>query len=159
MTELKEEIRRLESLLAARTGGTVPTFTAPTAGSVRDEVAATQARIAEIDDPRLDFERGQVEALLRRRTGLVQRIDAARIELDTAQAAFQERYSVISPPQLPKGPLRPLGLILWVAGVVGGILAAIGATALYDVYSGRVNERWQVERDLGLIVLAETRKP
>jgi uncharacterized protein involved in exopolysaccharide biosynthesis len=158
VSELTEEIRRLEALLSQRLGVSSIPSRPFSAGSAQDELAATQARIAEIDDPRLDYERGQIEALLRRRANLVQRIDAARIELDTARAAFEERYKVISPPLMPKGPLRPLGLILWILGVVGGVMAAIVASAAYDLYQGRITERWQVERGLGLVVLAETRK-
>lgn len=158
VAELKEEIRKLEALLSQRIGpGNVPRAPVNT-GAVQEELAATQARISEIDDPRLDYERGQIEALLRRRASLVQRIDAARIELDTAQAAFQERYSMISPPQMPKGPLKPLRLILWVLGVVGGAMAAVAVTAGRDLWRGRIAERWQIERNLGLVVLAETRE-
>ncbi|MFO0583892.1 MAG: hypothetical protein U0229_16595 [Anaeromyxobacter sp.] len=157
--ELRDEIKKLEALLAQRAaatgGGAAPP---PTPGNVQEELNAARARILEVDDPRLDYERGQIEALLRRRAGLVQRIDAARIELDTAQASFRERYSVISPPQLPKGPLKPMGLILVLGGLIGGAVFAIIAATVYDVYRGRVEERWQVERNLGLPVLAETRK-
>jgi len=158
VAELRDEIKKLEVLLSQRPGGGVAPAASQSSGNVQDELEAARARILEVDDPRLDYERGQIEALLRRRASLVQRIDAARIELDTAQAAFQERYSVITPPQLPKGPLRPLGLLIWIAGLVGGVMAAIGVTAALDIYRGRVNERWQVERNLGLPILAETRK-
>src|SRR5262249_47416278 len=38
---------------------------------------------------------------------LLDRINSARIELDTARAAFKYRYSIVRPPQLPKRAEKP----------------------------------------------------
>jgi len=86
---------------------------------------------------------------------LVERLDAARIELDTARAAFKYRYSTIRPAELPKKVAKPKVPVVVGAGIFGAFfLAALGA-ALVDLKSRRLVERWQVERTLGLSVLGE----
>jgi len=158
VAELKAEISRVEKEIAQRGGKPSDVRPLAAAASAVDELAATRARLLEVQDPRLEYERQQLEQMLRRRAALVEKIDRARIELDAAQAAFQERYSVITPPKMPRGPKRPLGLMLLAAGLVGGALAALAVSALSDLARGRVVERWQVERSLGLTVLAQTRR-
>ena len=86
------------------------------------------------------------------------RIEAARIELDTTRAAFKYRYSIITPPLLPKSPEKPNLVLLGVAGVIASIFLALGAASLRDLASGRVLEPWQVEKHLNLPVLAELRE-
>lgn len=86
------------------------------------------------------------------------RIEAARIELDTTRAAFKYRYSIITPPLLPKKPEKPNLTLLAVAGVIAAALLALAASSLRDMASGRVLEPWQVEKHLGLPVLAELRE-
>jgi len=78
--------------------------------------------------------------------------------MDTAQAAFKYRYSVINPPQYPRRPLRPYGLIFLGSGILGGLAFGFLTTTLVDLRGGKVVERWQVERQLRLPVLAETRR-
>ncbi len=86
---------------------------------------------------------------------LLDRIDSARIELDTARAAFKYRYAVLRPPILPSAPAKPKLPLL----AIGALLAAAGlsviAAVLADLRSGRLLETWQVERLLGLPVLGE----
>jgi uncharacterized protein involved in exopolysaccharide biosynthesis len=109
----------------------------------------------EQEDPRLEYERGQLRLLLRQYTSLLERIQGARMELDTVKAAFKYRYTVITPPQLPKKPFRPNPLLVLVAGLIGGVSFGVFAAVLVDLRSGRILERWQIERGLGIPVLAE----
>jgi len=86
---------------------------------------------------------------------LLERIENARIDLDTAGAAFKHRYNVIWPAQLPKYPDKPnvvQGLIL---GLIFALLLSIAVPATADIIRVRFLERWQVERVLDLPVLAE----
>jgi hypothetical protein len=82
-------------------------------------------------------------------------IEAAQIDLDTAQAAFKYRYTVVEPPLFPKGAAKPkpmlVGLIGFLVGFVVSILAAVGL----DLRRGRFESTWQVERALDLPMLAE----
>jgi uncharacterized protein involved in exopolysaccharide biosynthesis len=97
---------------------------------------------------RLRFVIGEYESLM-------QRIDAARIELDTARAAFKYRYSVIKPAKLPKSPESPKVPKFLALGAMLAFLSAFGAAAFVDWRSGRIVERWQVERGLGVPYLGQ----
>jgi uncharacterized protein involved in exopolysaccharide biosynthesis len=129
---------------------------AKAAAAAEGELAvAPQGR--EQDDPRLEYERGQLRLLLRQYTGMLERIEGARMELDTVKAAFKYRYTVITPPLLPKKPYRPRPPLLVMAGLLGGLLFGVFAAVVVDLRSGKVLERWQIERRLGVPVLAEPR--
>jgi len=131
------------------------------AGAAADLPAAAQAaadvrlRLRDVDDPRLDYERRRLDDLLRQHAALQERLDAATVEMDTARAAFKYRYSVVTPPRLPRYPIRPYELIAAAGGLLGGIAVALFAAAAADVLGGTVVERWQVERTLALPVIGE----
>jgi hypothetical protein len=86
---------------------------------------------------------------------LLERLEGARLGLETASAAFKYRYTIVTPPELPRGPTKPkiplliIGSIFLAAG-----LAVFSAVAL-DVMAGRILQPWQVKRQLDLPVLAE----
>lgn len=129
----------------------------PARGSGEGTAEAPVARGA-ASESRADYERGRLQVLFGNYSTLLARIDAARVELDTARAAFKYRYSVISPPQLPKQPRTAQPALVIFASMVGGVLVALFAVTVADARSGVVLERWQIERKLELPVLAETRK-
>ena len=83
-------------------------------------------------------------------TALLDRIDSAKIEMDTARAAFKYRYSVFWPARIPTKPKVPFVLG---AGFVAGLLLALFASTAADIVSRRVLEPWQVERDLAIPIL------
>jgi hypothetical protein len=118
---------------------------------------STLADLGLTDDPRLEYERSQLGALLRQHSNLLDRIASARVEIDTAEAAFKYRYSVISPPQMPRGPIRSRFLMIGVAGFLGGLAFAFFSCVVFDIRGGKVIEEWQVER-LGLTVLTKERR-
>lgn len=149
--ELKKEIAEIEAEVVRR-GGTAPSR--PVTASVYQE-----ARLRlDTNDPRLDFERGQVENLLRQHADLRDRIQNVQVQKDIAEAAFEYRYSVISPAKLPRGPIKPYPVLFLAGGLMGGLAFAFFAAAAADVRTGRVIERWQLEQQLELPVLAEIRK-
>ncbi len=150
ITALRAEAQDLERQLAAR-GRPTGDADAP----MQSRLADLRLSLAGTDDPRLEFERRRLEDLLRQHSNLLDRIDAARVEMDTAKAAFKYRYSMIVPPRLPRDPLHPYELLAAVGGLLGGVAMAFFASAVADLASGRVVERWQLERSLGLPVLGE----
>lgn len=156
---LRREAQDLERDVA-RAGGLVLEPAPLPRASIREGVAEVTAPVAggENDDPRFEYERGQVRLLFQSYSSVLERIDAARVEMDAAQAAFKYRYSVISPPQMPKKPRKPTALLVVAGGVFGGVLFAIFACVVADLRCGRVMERWQIERGLGLPVVAEIRR-
>ncbi|HVP60705.1 MAG TPA: hypothetical protein VMT11_09105 [Myxococcaceae bacterium] len=115
--------------------------------SVRRPVAGSPEETnAELARTRLRFAMAKYDSLL-------ERIDSAKIELDTARAAFKYRYTVIRPPLFPKHPTKPNIPLVVAVGLVFSVLAMFAATALTDVRSRRLIEPWQVERLLELPIL------
>jgi len=86
-------------------------------------------------------------------TALLDRIDSAKIEMDTARAAFKYRYSVFWPARIPTKPAKPNVPMVLGAGILAGLLLALFASTAADVISRRVFEPWQVERDLAIPIL------
>ncbi len=114
-----------------------------------------KARGDSLQSERLSALRTRVQMAEHEYEDLLQRLQGARIELETARAAFKYRYGVITPAILPNRPIRPLPIVFLGAGLVlAGFLAFFAAVAV-DVGSGRLLESWQVERILGLKVLRE----
>jgi uncharacterized protein involved in exopolysaccharide biosynthesis len=111
------------------------------------EVPAEQPK----EDQRIRDLRLQVEQL-------DARVNAAQVERDAARAAFKFRYNVVWPPQVPTDPYAPNPIKILGAGLIASLALALATAAAPDVLSGRVFERWQVERALDLPVLAETRR-
>ncbi len=149
--ELQGEIQEIEREVARRGGKAVAR---PSTGT---DFLEARLRLDD-EDPRLDFERGQLENLLRQHGDIRNRVAALEVERQTAEAAFRHRYSVVTPPQIPRGPIKPYPMIFIVGGLLGGLAFALFAAAAADLRSGRVIERWQVEEQIGLPVLAEIRK-
>ncbi len=118
--------------------------------------ALSQAELA--DDPVVDHARNNLRMATAKYEELVMRIDAAKIELDTARAAFKYRYSVVRPAALPKRAAKPDVQLMLAASFVAALVLALVAGAALDLWRGRVVESWQVERALGLKVLGEVRR-
>jgi uncharacterized protein involved in exopolysaccharide biosynthesis len=83
------------------------------------------------------------------------RIDAAKLERDIAQANFKYRYTVLTPAEFPRTPIKPNAKVIALGGILVGLLLGIFAAIARDVLSGRLLQSWQVKRGLGLPVLAE----
>lgn len=109
------------------------------------------AQVSPEEDPRVRHVRVQYEQILTR-------INSAQVELDAARAAFKYRYSVVWPPQLPSEPISPDPRKLSVLGGLASLLLALLAAAAPDLARGRIVERWQVEKSLGLDVIGEVRR-
>ncbi len=85
------------------------------------------------------------------------RIDSARIELNTAQAAFKYRYAIVGPAEVPKAPTKPSVLLIVLCGSLLSVLLSIAVAGAKDLTSDRLIEPWQARR-LSIPVLAEVKK-
>ena len=101
------------------------------------------------EDSSVEYARAQLQYAAQQFASMRSRIDAARIDLDTARAAFKYRYSVVAPPQVPRGPIKPKALLVMIAAVVAGLVLALFATTLADFRAGVVLKTWQLEDLLG----------
>ncbi len=97
-------------------------------------------------------------AMLKYQT-LLERVETARIDLDTSGSAFKHRYSVMWPAKVPTEPARPNVRKLLAMGSALALFLAVLAATLADVRAGRLVEPWQVEHLLNLPVLAEVERP
>ena len=82
-------------------------------------------------------------------------INRAQVELDTARAAFNHRYKVTWPPRVPTTPFSPNPVKIFGLGGLLAVLLALFVAAAADWRAGRLLERWQIERGLGLPVIAD----
>jgi uncharacterized protein involved in exopolysaccharide biosynthesis len=111
----------------------------------------------EEDDPQIGYAREQVRFALSNYNSFLDRIEAARLELDSARAAFKYRYTIITPVQRPRGPIKPKPALVIGASLIAGLVLAVLSTTLVDLHSRKLLENWQVERQLKLPLIAEVR--
>jgi len=134
---LREEERKLRSDYEARR----PSAPAPAMSVFRPPAEGVNALVEQ--NERVRDARFQHQQML-------ERVNAAQLELDTARAAFKYRYNIIWPTQVPRRPVSPNPLKVFGAGGLSVVLLAFLAAAFFEWRAGRVVERWQIERGLGL---------
>ncbi|HEU4643358.1 MAG TPA: hypothetical protein VFS44_12960 [Gemmatimonadaceae bacterium] len=118
-----------------------------------------RAQVDSAEDPEVAYARSRLKIATTDYEDMLDRLQAARIELETARAAFKYRFDVVNPPEVPKHPSKPQLPVLLIGGLFMGVLLAVfGATAV-DVLGGRVLEPWQVSRQLGLPVVGDVHAP
>ncbi len=100
----------------------------------------------------------QLSGSVMKYTALRSDVLSTRIELDTAQAAFNHRYQVIVPAEVASKPDKPKPALIWGAGLFLSLLIALGVPVLSELRRGVITERWQVQ-SLELPVLAELHLP
>lgn len=83
---------------------------------------------------------------------------STRVALDTAQAAFNHRYQVIVPAEVPVRADKPKISVVVGGGLVFSLLLALLLPILAELRADVIRDRWQVEH-LQLPVLAELRLP
>ncbi len=120
---------------------------------------AAAAEAARDEPPELTSAKETLLVATRRYEDLMDRIDSARIELQSAQAAFKYRYTIVEPPELPRKAARPSAAVLGGFGLVLGVLLAIFVAAAADLASRRFVEVWQVRSRLGVPILATVEEP
>jgi uncharacterized protein involved in exopolysaccharide biosynthesis len=106
-------------------------------------------------DPATIYARGRLRDAMEKYSALRTQIETAQIDLDTSDAAFKYRYSIVTPPQPPRHPTSPNVPLLLVATLLGALAAATLACVVSDVRAGRLVESWQLERVLGAPLLGD----
>lgn len=150
---LRDEERALQadlSRLASSRGDPVP---APPAAP--SETGPRRRSAGQLEDLGDEYARTRLRFAMEKYDVLLDRIDNARIELDTARAAFKYRYSIVRPPIAPKTPEKPKIPLLAMGAVLAAAILSILSAVVADLRSGRLLESWQVERLLGIPVLGE----
>lgn len=81
-----------------------------------------------------------------------------RVDLDTAQAAFNHRYQVIVPAEMPTKADKPKMPAIIGGGLVFALILSLLLPILAELRTDIIRDRWQVEH-IQLPVLAELRLP
>jgi uncharacterized protein involved in exopolysaccharide biosynthesis len=145
---LREQEAKLRKEYAARLAQEGPRL-GPSSPLLAAMGAATQAASPSADDSE------RVRDARFRYQQMVERMSAAQTDLDAARSAFKYRYNVIWPPEVPRKPVGPKPEKIFGLGGLASLFLALLAAAAPDLLSGRIVERWQVERSLDLQVLGE----
>src|SRR6267142_2694485 len=158
VTALKRDVASLDADLKKRGASDQPEREVgrPTAVVIQAEhLGAFDPR--EDEDPQIGYLREQVNFALTKYNSFLDRIEGARLELDSARAAFKYRYTVLVPVQKPRGPIKPKPKLVLGASLIAGLALALLCTAFVDLRSRRFLESWQVERALKVPLLGEIR--
>lgn len=148
IAELREQERQLRAEYAAQAAAEGRTRTDSRGPSVRSSRDARVAGTAQVD---------RVKDVREQYLHMQERINAVQLELDGARAAFKHRYTIIWPAELPREPVSPDPWKILPLGLLAALLLAVLAAVVPDLWSRRIYEAWQVEHDLGLEILSDSR--
>jgi uncharacterized protein involved in exopolysaccharide biosynthesis len=157
---LKDDYERVRASLPAN-GGVVPPASA--LGQQRSKALPNQALPAldrfddDEDDPASAYAKARLRFAIENYQQLQDQIRAAQINLDTAQAAFKYRYTVVRPAEVPKAPISPKSSLILIAALVAGLVLGVVTSVGLDLRGGTIYDRWQVEQLLALPVVADIR--
>jgi uncharacterized protein involved in exopolysaccharide biosynthesis len=158
LTTLRAEAQDLRSRLTAL--GVTPGETAPASQFEPALDRATLDRLVRQrpdsqEDPQTTYAKSRLKIATSDYEDLLDRLEGAHIELETARAAFKYRYNIITPAQVPSKPSKPKMPLLFAGGFLLAVVMAVFAVTTIDIARGRILEPWQVRRQLGLPVLAD----
>lgn len=114
-----------------------------------------RATTTEIEEAPIEQAKEDLRLHMSRYSMALHQIDSNKLELQSINAGFDLRFSIITPAELPRAPTKPKVPLLLFGSIIGGIALAIFLSALRDVRAGLVFERWQVLRQLGIPILGE----
>jgi uncharacterized protein involved in exopolysaccharide biosynthesis len=160
VAQLRAEVATLESDLKAR-GVAAPSRVAmalAAATAPNSEPLPTEILLALQKDDTDPALRAQLSGAVIRYGDLRDGIRAGRIDLDTAQAAFNHRYQIIVPAEAPSKPIKPKPAAIFFGGFFVSMLLAFLIPILSELRKGTMIERWQVQH-LQLPILAELELP
>jgi hypothetical protein len=156
LAALRQELRELETQYV-RKGGTPDELDR---AAPRRPSSSAPAVIAALEgptrDPGEEYARSRLAAAIARYYSIVDRLEAVRLERDAARVSIKYRFLVVRPPLRPRDPINGrFKAVVPVAGAFAGLaFGALLAVGL-ELRRGRVVQAWQVERGLGLPILAE----
>lgn len=145
--EIVRQLRRFDDRAAPKRAGAYETVEVPAAA-----VDERGGRL-EMTDPDIERALSSLEQRIARYNEFVLRLEDARTELATADAAFDHRYVVTMPPLYPKKHVKPKVPMVLGGGFFAALLLAFAFALGVDLASRRVLEPWQIERLTGVSVL------
>ena len=162
LTSLRGDYKQLEEEYLRR-GGTPFGNHEAEPGSVLTPIAVMALRPlpagSEEESPEIEQAKSELSYQVGKYQSLQDRVDVAKMERDTQRAAFSYRYGVLRAAAIPSAPEKPKKPLVLAAGLIAGIMLGLFAALLAEIRADRIVERWQIERLLGIQVLAEIRRP
>jgi uncharacterized protein involved in exopolysaccharide biosynthesis len=162
IADLEANVKQREAVVAHAATGTGTGFsTASAAGTTgagggqplpQEIVSALEN---DNTDPALST---QLSGAVMRYGQLRDEIRAGRMQLDTAQAAFDHRYQIVVPADVPSKPTKPKPLLLLLGGLILSLLLSVLLPILAQLKRGIMIESWQAHH-IPLPVLAELQLP
>lgn len=156
LTNLRNEESQLRARLQVL--GAAPSRGAAVAQEpIRARVALQRlrSRTDSLEDPRVMYAKSRLKIAIANYEDLLDREEGARIELETARAAFKYRFNIITPPEIPDHHATPNIPRLLMVGFFLAFLLAFFVTTALDVLGGRIVEPWQTREMLGLPLFGE----
>jgi hypothetical protein len=156
LAALRQELQQDEARYLAEGGSPADFGDSSAAGTTSTPDALIDALAGAPRDPNEEYARSRMATSLARYYSVADRLEALRLQRDAARASIKYRYLVVRPPMRPHQPEnRGLkGLVLAAGALLGAIAGVLAAVGL-EVRRGRIDQPWQVERLLGLRILAE----
>ncbi len=159
---LRSEVKDLEATIQQREGfarvggGAVSTVVIGGAARPADALPSEITELLRNDDgdPALV---AQLSSAIGTYTSLRSELLSTRIDLDTAQAAFNHRYQVVIPAEAPARPDKPKPAMIVIVGMLLSLVIAAAVPIALSIKKGVLHDRWQVEQQLP--VLAELHLP
>ncbi len=155
--DLESQIHQREGMARAGTGAVVASGSAPgrptAAEPLPSEILSLLNR--QDADPAVA---AQMSGAVVRYGSLRDEVRGAKIALDTAQAAFNHRYQVVIPVEVPSKHAKPNLALVGGACFFLFLLVALALPIGLELRRGVLEERWQVDH-FQLPVLAELRLP
>lgn len=163
LDELRKEETTLRTQLRAM--GVSPSDV-PRVDDTRD-MSATRAlldRLATVrtdstEDPEMTYAQSRLKIATSDYESLLDRLEGARIELETARAAFKYRFETVLPPEMPRKANSPNVKLIGVGGVLFAAMLAVFGVVAIELLDGRFREPWQVRMSLRLPIVARVRTP
>jgi len=152
VADLEGTIKQREALAAHGTAGVGGPSAGPAAALPPEIIQALES---DTTDPALS---AQISGAVVRYGSLRDDIRAGRMQLDTAQAAFDHRYQIVIPAEVPDTATKPKPAMIVGAGLLISLLISLLLPILAELRRGVIIERWQVQQ-LQLPVLAELKLP
>lgn len=149
VTALRDEEQRLLQDFVDRGGKATDLVEMPTASFPAE---------LEDGDPKLAHAREQLRLATNRYADIADRLQTARLELNVAEAGFDDGYAVVRAAAVPIRPERASLKKLGAAAMLGGLFAALFAALFMDLRKGTLLEKWQVEKAVGAPVLSEVER-
>lgn len=158
VSDLEAQIRQREATMkvgqpAGATGGTASGAGAGDTGALPTEILGL------LDQPEVDpAMSAQMSGAIARYGSLRDEVRGSKLALDTAQAAFNHRYQIVTPVEEPNRPTKPKVPVIYGVGIALSLLIAFLLPLLLELKRDVLVERWQVQ-GFQLPVLAELRLP